>query len=92
MTVQDAENAVARMFGDSETATASGLFGGKEDTVKVAARIRPMSAKEISMDPRQAVTQVGADGIRCAVSDELRVVTADWNRADPWLLAAPGIP
>jgi hypothetical protein len=67
LTAEDAEHAVARMFGDSPTDPTSGLFGGKEDTVKVAARIRPMSAAEIRTDPRQAVSQTGTAGISCTV-------------------------
>lgn len=63
----EAERAMARMLGEEAAASGSSLFAG-DDNIRVAARIRPMSAKEVAADPRQAIKQFGPRSVQCLVS------------------------
>ncbi|KAA0172744.1 hypothetical protein FNF27_05724 [Cafeteria roenbergensis] len=60
----EAERAMARMLGEEAAASGSSLFAG-DDNIRVAARIRPMSAKEVAADPRQAIKQFGPRSVQC---------------------------
>ena len=63
----DAERAMARMLGE-DPSSGSDLFAGA-DNIRVAARIRPMTPKEIIADPRVAVAPGAApNSVRCTVS------------------------
>lgn len=67
----EAERAMARMLGEDADAGGSSLFAG-DDNIRVAARIRPMSAKEIAKDPRQAIKQAGPRSVQCLVRTRCR--------------------